>query len=57
MLRQVNPGIGRNLPFTRQVNLYTGPGRETPILVLTGQGTDMVYPHSFSKPPSMNNRG
>ncbi len=29
--------------FTRQVNLNTRPGRDTPIAVLPGQGVNMVY--------------
>ncbi len=36
---------------------HTGPGRETSIAVLPGQGVNLVYSTHPSKPPSMNNRG
>ncbi len=53
----VQPEYWEKPPFTRQVNLYTAPGWETPIAVFPGQGTNMVHSTHFSKPPSMNNRG
>ena len=34
--------LGKIPPFTRQVNLYTVPGCETPIVILPGQGENMV---------------
>ncbi len=53
----VQPEYGRNRPFTGQVNLYTGPGWETPIAVLPVQSVNMVYSTHPPNPPSMNNRG
>ncbi len=35
-------GLEKIPPFTRQVNLYTVPGWETPIVILPGQGENMV---------------
>ncbi len=34
---------GINPPFTRQVDLHTGPKRETLIAVLPGQGANPVF--------------
>ncbi len=46
----LQPEYWKKPPFTRQVNLYTGPGWETPIAVLPGQGTSMVYSTHFPNP-------